>query len=82
MREKNDFTGFADKLEELIMFEFRSMLEKLEALGIPEASCLLFSNPPDRLPYWQTFLMLLQLPRLLIQYPKPPAVQSGHSQRP
>lgn len=40
--KKNDFTGFADKLEELIMFEFRSMLEKLEALGIPEASCLLF----------------------------------------
>lgn len=40
--EKTDFTGFPEKLEELTMFEFKSMLDKLGHLGIPEASSLLF----------------------------------------
>lgn len=40
--KRSDFTGFPDKLEELILFEFKSMLEKLDVLGIPEASSLLF----------------------------------------
>lgn len=40
--KRSDFTGFPDKLEELILFEFKSMLGKLEILGIPEASSLLF----------------------------------------
>lgn len=40
--EKSDLTGFPKKLEELILFEFKLLLDKLGRLGIPEASGLLF----------------------------------------
>ena len=40
--EKSDLTGFPEKLEELILFEFKLLLDKLGHLGIPEASGLLF----------------------------------------